>query len=409
MKKIPFVLAAAVVVTTMATGRVQQPIGTLRELPSPAISPSAQPQLAVDADGRVVLSWLEQVGTSTARAFRYVYRDGDAWTTPTTIVERDNFFVNWADVPSVYPMGGGKLAAHWLQYNGPGTYAYDVRLSFSDAQGKNWTPDAAPHRDGTNTEHGFASFFDWPGGGTGVVWLDGREMSGGHGGGGHEAERGAMTVRAARIAPDGSIGEDVRVDPRVCECCPTSAVATSRGAVIAYRDRSETEVRDIGVIRLENGKWTAPTLVHADNWQINACPVNGPALAASGDRVALAWFTAQDDQPRVQVAFSNDAGKTWGAPVRVDEARSLGRVDSVMLDSGSAVVMWMEHLDDGSELRARVVHPTGKREPFMTVSSMTADRQSGHARMVKSGNELVFAWVTTKPAMQVKTAVAVLR
>jgi hypothetical protein len=408
MKKILCVLSAAVVVTTMAAVRAQQPIGTLRELPSPATSPSAQPQLAVDADGRVVLSWLEQVGTSKARAFRYAYRNGDAWTPPTTIVERDNFFVNWADVPSVYPMGGGKLAAHWLQYNGPGTYAYDVRLSFSDPHGQNWTPDAAPHRDGTQTEHGFASFFDWPGGGTGVVWLDGREMSGGHGGG-HEAERGAMTLRAAHIRPDGTIGEDVRIDSRVCECCPTTAVATSRGAVVAYRDRSETEVRDIGVIRLEDGKWTAPSLVHADNWQINACPVNGPALAASGDRVALAWFTAQGDQPRVQVAFSNDAGKTWGPPVRVDEARSLGRVDSILLDNGSAVVMWMEHLDTGSELRARVVHPNGTREPFMTVSSMTADRQSGHARMVRSGNELVFAWVATRPTMQVKTAVAPLR
>jgi hypothetical protein len=404
----PFtLLSAAVVVLAMIAAHAQQPIGTLRELPSPAIAPSAQPQLAVGSDGRVVLSWLEQAGATKTRAFRYAYRRGSEWTTPTTIVERDNFFVNWADVPSVYPRGGGRLAAHWLQYNGAGTYAYDVRLSVSDPRGRNWMPDAAPHRDGTNTEHGFASFFEWPGGGTGVVWLDGREMSGGHGGG-HEAERGAMTLRAARLAPDGAIGEDVRLEARVCECCPTTAVATSRGAVVAYRDRSDTEVRDIGVIRLENGKWTAPALVHADNWQIKACPVNGPALAASADRVALAWFTAQGDQPRVLVAFSNDAGRTWGAPVRVDEARSLGRVDAVMLDDGSAVVMWMEHLESGSELRARVVHPTGKREPFITVTSMTADRQSGHARMVRSGRELVFAWVATKPTMQVKTAVATL-
>jgi hypothetical protein len=408
MKKILIVACAAVVLTAIATALAQQPIGTLRELPTPAVSPSAQPQLTVGTDGRVVLSWLEPIGSSNVRAFRYAYRDGNGWTTPTTIVERDNFFVNWADVPSVYPIGGGRLAAHWLQYNGSGTYAYDVRLSISDAEGKNWKPDTAPHRDGTTTEHGFASFFEWPGGGTGVVWLDGREMSGGHGAS-HESERGAMTVRAARIAPDGTIGEDVRIDARVCECCPTTAVATSRGAVIAYRDRSDTEVRDIGVIRLENGKWTEPALVHADNWQINACPVNGPALAAAGDRVALAWFTAQGDQPRVQVAFSNDAGKTWSAPVRVDEAKSLGRVDAVMLDNRSAVVMWMEHLDTGSELRARVVHPDGKREPFMTVTSMTADRQSGYARMVRTGNELVFAWVSTKPTLQVKTAVAALR
>ncbi len=403
-------IAAAVVIVWMTAARVPQSIAPLRALPTPAAAPRAQPQLVVDHDGRVVLSWLEDAGKTTSRAFRYAYRDGDRWTEPSTIVERDRFFVNWADVPSVFPMGGGKLAAHWLQYNGPGHYAYDVRISTSDAQGKNWSADAAPHRDGTNAEHGFASFFEWPGGGTGVVWLDGRETIGSHDsshGGDHNAEpRGSMTLRATRIAPDGTIGEEVKLDGRVCECCPTTAVATTRGAVVAYRDRSDREVRDIGVIRLENGQWQEPALVHADNWNLNACPVNGPALAATGDRVALAWFTAEGDRPRVNVAFSSDAGNTWAAPIRVDESKSLGRVDAVMLEDGRAVVMWIEHLDNGSELRARVVNADGTREPYVTIAATTADRASGYARMVRTGNELVFAWVSPKPTSQIRTAVA---
>jgi hypothetical protein len=379
----------------------------VRELASPAPSPSAQPQLTVLRDGRVALSWLQET-SAPKRAFRYAIRDGERWSQPSTIAERDRFFVNWADVPSIFATADGRLAAHWLHYNGSGTYAYDVRISLSDRAGQNWTPDVTPHKDGTNQEHGFATFFDWPGGGTGVVWLDGREMgSGGHDS--HAAARGAMTLRAARIAPDGTIGDDARIDDRVCECCPTTAVATSRGAVVAYRDRSGDEIRDIGVIRLENGQWQTPTLVHADNWAINACPVNGPALAAAGDRVVLAWFTAQNDEPRALAAFSNDAGKTWGKPIRVDAEKSLGRVDAVMLDDGRAIVMWMEHLEAGSELRARVIHPDGRREPHFVVSATTADRQAGYARMVRSGSELTFAWVATKPAPSVRTAVASLR
>jgi hypothetical protein len=404
MKRLLALAPAAVIVVTMTARGSPPSIGPIRELPNPASSPSAQPQLAVTSEGRVILSWLEQVGAGTGRAFRYAFKSGDSWTTSATIVERDTFFVNWADVPSIYPLPGGRLAAHWLQYNGPGTYAYDVRLSFSDVRGEKWSPDVAPHRDSTKTEHGFASFFDWPGGGTGVVWLDGRQMADGHG-----DDRGAMTLRTAHVAADGTIGEDAVIDARVCECCPTTAATTSRGAIVAYRDRSEKEVRDIAVVRFEDGAWSAPSRVHADDWQINACPVNGPALAASGDRVALAWFTAEGDRPRVLVAFSEDAGRTWGPPVRVDEARSLGRVDTVMLDDGSAVVMWMEHLDAGSELRARVVQPGGTRGPFITVSTMTADRQSGYARMVRVRDELVFAWVSTRPSLHVKTGVAALR
>jgi hypothetical protein len=394
-------LAAAVVIALVTTVRSAPSISPLRELPTPATSPSAQPQLVVDPAGRVILSWIEDTSRTATRAFRYAYRDGDRWTAPVTIAERDRFFVNWADVPSVFPLGGGRLAAHWLQYNGPGTYAYDVRLSFSDAQGRNWSADTTPHRDVSNTEHGFASFFALPDAGAGVVWLDGREMSGTHG----EAH-GAMTVRAATIAPDGRIGKEERLDARVCECCPTTAVATASGALVAYRDRSDSEVRDIAVVRLQNGTWQPPALVHADNWKIDACPVNGPALAASGDHVALAWFTAAGDAPRVNVAFSDDGGRMWGAPVRVDEAKSLGRVDTVLLDDGRAIVLWMEHLETGSELRARIVAPDGTRDPYITIATMAATRQSGYARMVRSGNDLIFAWVSNNPAAQVKTAVA---
>jgi hypothetical protein len=383
-------------------GTAAQPLGPIRELAVVAGTPSGQPQLAVDAGGRIVLSWLEKLGEPSKYALKYALREGDQWSAPRTVVERDNFFVNWADVPSVYPMRAGGLVAHWLQKNGEGTYAYDVRLSVSDTNAATWGSDRRPYTDTSQTEHGFATFFDWPGEGTGVVWLDGREMTGGGGHDGHAA--GAMTLRVARVKPDGTVADESRIDGRVCECCPTTAVATRRGALVAYRDRSETEVRDIAVLRFEDGIWHGPTYVHTDNWQINACPVNGPALAAVGDRVALAWFTAQGDTPRAMVAFSNDGGKTFGQPVRVDDAQTLGRVDAVMLDDGRAVVSWLEFMPGASEFRARIVSPDGTREPAFRVTASTADRQAGYPRMVRAGKELIFAWTATRPTPHVKTA-----
>ena len=383
-------------------GTAAQRLGPIQELAVVASTPSGQPQLAVGADGRVVLSWLEKTGEPSTYAFKYAFREGDRWSAPRTIVERDSFFVNWADVPSVFPMRAGGLVAHWLQKNGEGTYAYDVRLSVSDDKSAQWRPDRTPYSDTSQTEHGFATFFDWPGDGTGVVWLDGREMTAGASHQAHAA--GAMTLRVARVHPDGSVSEDNRLDARVCECCPTTAVATARGALVAYRDRSETEVRDIAVLRLEDGQWHGPTYVHADSWQINACPVNGPALTAVGDKVALAWFTAEGDTPRAMVAFSSDGGKTFGNPVRVDDTQTLGRVDAVMLDDGRAVVSWLEFMPGASEFRARIVSPDGAREPSFRVTASTADRQAGYPRMVRAGSELIFAWTSARPAPQVKTA-----
>jgi hypothetical protein len=223
---------------------------------------------------------------------------------------------------------------------------------------------------------------------------------------GHET--GAMTLRAARLNADGSTADEAKIDGRVCECCPTTAVATTRGALVAYRDRTDSEVRDIAVLRLENGTWHGPTYVHADNWKINACPVNGPALAAHGDHVALAWFTGVGDTPRVFVSFSKDGGRTFGRPVQVSDAQTLGRVDVVMLDDGRAVVSWLEFLPGASECRARIVAPDGTREPSFIITTSTADRQAGYPRMVRSGKELVFAWTATRPTPQVKTAVVAL-
>jgi hypothetical protein len=384
-------------------GTAAQPPGPVQELPVVAGTPSGQPQLAVGADGRVVLSWLEKIAEPSKYAFKFAVREADRWSAPRTIVERDSFVVNWADVPSVFPQRTGGLVAHWLQKDGQGSYAYDVRLSVSDRDAAQWSADRTPYADTSQTEHGFATFFDWPGEGTGVVWLDGREMTGGGGHDGHAA--GAMTLRAARVTPDGTVTADAKIDGRVCECCPTTAVATARGALVAYRDRSDTEVRDIAVLRLEDGQWHGPTYVHTDNWQINACPVNGPALTAAGDRVALAWFTAEGDTPRAMVAFSRDGGKTFGKPVRVDEAQTLGRVDAVMLEDGRAVVSWLEFMPGASEFRARIVSPDGTREPSFRITASSADRQAGYPRMVRAGKELIFAWTSTRPTPQVKTAV----
>ena len=88
----------------------------------------------------------------------------------------------------------------------------------------------------------------------------------------------------------------------------TAAAVTAEGPIVAYRDRSEGEIRDIYISRLAGGTWSEPAPVHRDNWKIAACPVNGPALSANGRQVAIAWFTAQGEEGHVFAAFSSDPG-----------------------------------------------------------------------------------------------------
>jgi len=412
LMRVPTVLAiatmAAMVVSTLnngsQTGGALEWRPAIQRLDSPAAEVSAQPQLTVSPRG-VLLSWIERVGARAS--LKFAERTPTGWSEPRTVASGEDWFVNWADVPSVLRLDDGTLAAHWLQMSGKDTYAYDVRLAYSTDDGRTWSASFTPHHDGTKREHGFASLFQMPGAGLGLIWLDGRAMASAAGHDAHGGSSGgAMSVRFGTFDMNWKQTAEMPVDLRVCECCPTSAAVTSAGPLVAFRNRSEDEVRDIAVSRFEDGKWTEPKTVSDDGWRIPACPVNGPVLSAHGRNVAIAWFTVNDDVGHAYAAFSADAGRTFGTPIRVDETSALGRVDIDLLSDGSAVATWIEFADQRSRFSARKVHPSGRKSDLVPVAAIEGARASGYPRVARWGDELVFAWTESHDGqLRVRTAV----
>jgi len=387
----------ATLVASGSNSRAQSVASSVAIIPSPAGPGSAQPQLTVSARG-VLLSWIERA--DDVATLKFSERTSHGWTPARAVASGRDWFVNWADVPSVLRLDDGSLYGHWLQKSGADQYAYDVRLARSTDEGKTWAPSFTPHNDRTATEHGFASLFQMPGAGLGLVWLDGRAMKSGHG----EHGGGEMSVRAAIYDPKGAQISEGPIDLRACECCPTAAAVTTDGPIVAYRDRSASEIRDIYVSRHVSGKWTEPVPVHRDDWKIAACPVNGPALSAKGRDVALAWFRATGDEGHAYVAFSQDSGKSFGKPVRLDDASALGRVDVTLLEDGSAAATWIEFADGKAQLLMRRISRSGERSPAISIAGLAASRASGFPRMAAFGSELVFAWTDSGAPSAVKTA-----
>lgn len=358
----------------------------VQELPSPAAAKSSLPNLAVTSNGRAMLSWVESTGTG--HSLRFAIREKQGWSKPKEIARGDRWFVNWADYPSVATLSGGRMAAHWLVKSAKGTYDYDVHIAQSADGGDTWSKSLVPHLDGKKAEHGFVSLLPATDGALAAVWLDGREMT--TGGGTHG--RGAMTLRYVEILADGKLRKPALLDTRVCECCQTSATMTQEGPVVVYRDRSQDEVRDIGVVRRINGVWTKPVLVCRDDWNIAGCPVNGPSIAASGKHVAVAWFTAAESQSRVKLALSHDAGASFGEPIMIDKGNPVGRVEVVMRDDGRAFICWLTHVEDAGAIRMRSIAADGTLRPAVTIAPSGTGRRNGFPQMVCVGNELVFAW-----------------
>jgi len=392
------------------------PLGLeVHHLPAPSGPGSAFPHLAPGPNGAgVLLSWTQEVEEGVHEV-RFATLGAGGWSRVRTIARGDDFFVNWADFPSLIALPDGPLAAHWLVRSAGGRFDYDIHLALSNDGGERWSAPVTPHRSGIPAEYGFVSLFPWEDGRLAVVWLDGRQI-------------GALQAAVAAGAPPGEdeglppremmlrqtlvgtavlpgeppeLGEEVVLDPRICECCQTSAAITDRGPVVVYRGRSPDEVRDIHIVRQLGGGWTTPAPVHRDGWRIPGCPVNGPAIDARGMAAVTAWFTGADDRPRVLLAFSGDAGAGWSEPVQVDRGNPLGRVDVMLLDDGSALVLWMEVPEDGeedAEVLARRIWPSGERSLPEPVARTAAARSSGFPRMARLGEGLVFAW--TDPELE---------
>ncbi len=368
----------------------------VRGMDPPAAPGAAEPNLAASDDGRFLLSWIEtRPGGRHALRFS-ARRPGELWSAPRTVAEGPSWFVNWADFPRVGALPDGTLLAHWLEKNPRGgPYQYDVRLARSTDGGTTWSAPVTPYRDGTPSEHGFVSFAPTAEDRMGVLFLDGRATT---------REGGAMELRFATWGRAGEPSADVLVDPRVCDCCQTAMARTAWGLVAAYRDRSETETRDVAVRRLVDGSWSEPVYPGAEGWTIAACPVNGPAIAAHGDRVALAWFTMAGEKPAVRAALSEDAGATWSPPATIDDAGPAGRVDVVLVARG-ALVSWLAGVSGGAEIRTRVLGRDGTPGPPGVVARTSAVRASGFPQLERVGDEVVVAWTAPGTPGEIRTAV----
>lgn len=358
---------------------------TVAALAIPAPAGASEPQLTSSSRG-TILSWIESTGP--AATLKFSERTGATWSEPRTVATGKDWFLSDADMPTVQRLSNGTLVAAWYRSTQVQLEAYDTWLAYSKDDGKSWSAPFKPYKDRTKTQHGFVSMFDQPGGGLGLVWLDAREWELNQ----DAPDGGAVMLRAASFDPSWKQTSDQIVNLRVCDCCQTSVAATPSGVVVAFRDRSDKEIRDIHVTRLEDGKWTDAESVHADNWEIDSCPVNGPAVSAHGGTLAAAWFTAASGQGHAYAAFSHDAGRTWSDPIRLDEQVSTGRVDVEMIDDSTAVATWVEFANQQSQMKARKISVTGSASAPVAVQGTGAGSAGGFPRMVRQDDELLFVW-----------------
>lgn len=379
----------------------------------PAIESDSQcPNLVTAPDGTTFLTYVAPGAKPGERALRLTSLAPGAtdWSAPRTIISSSLLFENWADFPSLAVGTDGQLWAQWYQRSAPGAHDYRGWFARSADSGATWSAPAF-------LGHEFVSLAPLPGGRVLAVWLENTQPAAAHSGHDdhHARAPGAayqpeMRLLARLLAPNGTALGEWTVDPDTCNCCQTTLTVLPGSRVfLAYRGHTAAEIRDhrYSIFDLASLAWSPPADLHADGWKIPGCPVNGPAAAAHGPALTVAWFTAADNSARVLARRSSDAAHRFTAPVRVDLGHPLGRLDNVALPDGSALIFWLEtgSAQNSAGLYARRLFPNNTLSAPHLVADTAQSRAAGFPRatLVPGGRVLV-AWTATSEPSRVRLA-----
>jgi hypothetical protein len=347
-------------------------------LANPAGPGSLQPNWSVAPDGSAVFSWIEPQGGSFA--LRYSVRRGATWSPAITIAAHRHFFHHPAEMPEVLALPGGHWFAHWVEAPEGGDSDAEYVYVSSSTDGAHWTMPIEAHHDHSAVLHGLASMIASPDGTASIFWLEALK-----------GEDAPVSLKRTIVDAAGKEVKEETIDSDVCGCCPTAVAKTAKGLLVAYRDHTKDNIRDIAVTRLENGHWSAGKIVHTDNWEIEACPTNAAAVAAKGDHVAVAWYTDAQDSHRELMAFSDDSGSSFGKAVTLSVGHAFGYTSMALDEDGGAIVSWLEQSPEGARVLVRRVTAAGLAGPVVEVAK--GGRMAlGYPKLFHNGNDTFVAW-----------------
>ena len=389
------VLAAVVLAIWLRTDRVSK--WTTQEIANPAAPGSQAPNLSTAPDGSFILTWIEPSGPEMAMKFAF-WRNGN-WAKPSTVIRSSDLQPDSAAPPAVVKLNNGTLVAVWSQeVKNPGKDEGNFLFASVSTDGaENWSAPVRIHSDTGISEHSYESIAPTAADQATIIWLDSRDWEAKH----------TYRLMSVTVNSQGVLGTEKTVDSDTCTCCPTAFASTPRLSLAAYRGHNPQQIRDMKIVRLNDGNWSAPVTVHNDQWKINACPVNGPALAINGSSAAVLWFTGANDTPEVKIAMSDDLGANFDPAITLDSpkdgSRPIGHVAVSLLVDGSALAVWLRHLDSGNEIVGERVSSKGHVSHRFKISEGT-DSDLGYPRLQLSGNTALVSW-SDKTTHEIKTAI----
>lgn len=318
---------------------------------------------------------------------------GAHFAAPVRVNDIDGDATANGEQPPRVTLRGHDIAVLWVSRRS-GTSA--IRSALSTDGGKTFLPARTVTPSGVTGARGWESATISDDGVIHAAWLDGRNAApaadrpaaGAH----HHSGDMRQDIFHAAWRGDAPPTESV-VATNVCFCCKTGIVSRGDEVFVAWRHLFDGGVRDVAVAHsTDRGhSFSSPVRVSPDNWKIDACPDDGPAMALAADgRLHVVWPTLVNDpdRPRLAIfhAVSADGGATFSARERIDAARGTDPAHPrlVIDGAGNPVFAWDELTEGRRQVAIRRGH-----DPVDVIST---SRASSYPAIAVAGDRLLVAW-----------------
>jgi len=185
----------------------------------------------------------------------------------------------------------------------------------------------------------------------------------------------------------------------VCYCCKTALAAGTNGAVYAaWRHVYEGNQRDIAftMSRDAGRSFAAPVRVSQDEWQLDGCPENGPALAVDQNRrIHVVWPTlvrAGDGETLRLFHAASENGRSFTPRVALPASTSPQHPQIVTARDGTLVVAWDEIAGGTRHVRVATGRQREGDPVTFTAAAGAGGRPGSHPALAVTARGVVLAW-----------------
>jgi hypothetical protein len=373
---------------------------------------SATPTIA--ADGQfVAVAWGGQQASGTTDVFAAVSRDGGrAFGTPVRV----NDVVGDAQLNGEQPphialvRRAGREPVLVVVWTSKGAKGTTLRQSRSDDGGRSFSAAALVPGTDAPGNRGWEAIAVGPAGRVVAIWLDHRELAhdmampaSHHDHKSADKPDGVATAQKSKLffaSLDGAAAPQA-VTGGVCYCCKTALVSRGDAVYAAWRHVYPGNLRDMAFTMSRDGGRTfaAPVRVSEDQWALEGCPDDGPAMAVDAEnRIHVVWPTliggaASDPNIALFYAMSTD-GRHFTARERIPTEGMPHHPRLVAGADGSLTAAWDElaggsrHVAIGRGTVSQAGRPQFRRQ------LLTKAGAGVYPAIAATGDGVVTAWTS---------------